>query len=466
MPAKAATYYVSSSTGDDSNTGLLLAKPRKTLSGLTSAIRNGNTILLKRGDIFFESLTNCTNCSIGAYGTGNLPVLCGFMVQKSSSSWVQDGSGIWKIDLSDASAFYGHAVNGSSNPTYLYGNVGCLYNPATDVITGQLVSSKDLLANEGDFFTSSEYILKNVTSETYRYLYIKSSSRPGTYCFSCGDTGVYDMSGCTIENLAIVGFGNHGVTSCSNCTIRNCAIDIIGGSILKQSSQSSWVRYGNGVQCYLSPTPYNGNTVTGCQITRVYDTATTIQGTCKDGNQPKDNNFIGNRIAFCRQAFEQWTKTSGNPEKVIFTNCSFKGNYCYCCGDNKFTGTPVHDQDCTFLSYNNPASELPVENNLVYGTNYRYAQQIVGGFNGNEVYLVKSSSYYILNFHWTVGNQQVIKSTSDVQTAYYRKYSKDTSTITLVEAGSEEDTAAREKVWAKIAYQRVAPTMSEIEAYK
>ena len=46
LPIQAATYYVSSSSGSDTNAGTSSSAPRKTLAGLTGK-KTGNTILLK-----------------------------------------------------------------------------------------------------------------------------------------------------------------------------------------------------------------------------------------------------------------------------------------------------------------------------------------------------------------------------------------------------------------------------------
>ncbi len=78
--AAATTYYVSASTGNDSNNGTSEKTPWKTL-GKVSGIefKPGDTILLKRGDVWAESLLPkgsglSTNwITLSAYGSGNRP---------------------------------------------------------------------------------------------------------------------------------------------------------------------------------------------------------------------------------------------------------------------------------------------------------------------------------------------------------------------------------------------------------
>lgn len=455
--SRGTTYYVSSSSGSDSNAGTSSSAPRKSIAGL-SGKKNGNTILLKRGDIFFESMSGFSDCSIGAYGSGDKPVICGFTIIRNASSWTEESSGIWRLDMNVSSSFYGHACNAANK---LYGNIGTVYDPSTDTVYGNLVSSAQELVSEGDFFTSGEWATANITSTTYQYLRMKSASRPGALCLASYEDGISSMTNCNISNVAVVGFGAHGISNITNCTITDCDLDIIGGSI-QTGSRTSWARYGNGIQCWISSSPNNGNTISGCQITRVYDTATTIQGNSVGGTHPTNINFTGNRIGWCRQGFEQWTTTDGNP--VVFENCSFSGNTLFCCGENKFSGSVTRTTDVAFLAYRSPSAAITVSGNLVYGSNYRYFQENVGGFSNNEVYLVNDG--YILYYYLSGVANSRIYPTSDVQTILYRKFTGDTSSITILAKGSSADTSAKNTVLTALAYVSPVPTSAEFEAYK
>ena len=69
-------YFVSSSTGSDTNPGSPFA-PFKTISRAVGAVHDGDDLLLKRGDIFHESFGNhrWSHVTIGAYGTGPRPLV-------------------------------------------------------------------------------------------------------------------------------------------------------------------------------------------------------------------------------------------------------------------------------------------------------------------------------------------------------------------------------------------------------
>ena len=457
LPIQAATYYVSSSSGSDTNTGTSSSAPRKTLAGLTGK-KTGNTILLKRGDIFFESMSGFSNCTIGAYGSGDKPVLCGFTILRGNSSWTQESAGIWKLDMNTSASFYGHGCNAANK---YYGNIGAIYDPATDTVYGNLVSSASELSSEGDFFTSGEWAPGNITSSTYRYLRMKSASRPGALCFATYEEAITSMTTCIISDIAVVGFGGNGINEINGCTITGCDLDIIGGSI-QIGTNNSWTRYGNGIQCWIDASPNNNNTISNCQITRVYDAATTIQGNSVNGTHPANIHFTGNRIGWCRQGFEQWTATDG--ALVVFENCSFSNNTLYCCGENKFAGTSARTTDVAFLAYRSPSAAVTVSGNLVYGSNYRYFQENVGGFSGNEVYLVNNG--YILYYYLSGVANGRISPTADIQTVLYKKYTGDTSSITIVASGSSADTAASSAVLTALAYVSPVPTASEFGEYK
>src|SRR5215217_6713433 len=103
--SKATNYYFSSVTGDDSRTSTQAkssSTPWKTLSKLNSffsSLQSGDSVLLKRGETFYGSITiNKSGTStlpivIGAYGTGSRPVISSLV---TLGSWVAKGNGIYE----------------------------------------------------------------------------------------------------------------------------------------------------------------------------------------------------------------------------------------------------------------------------------------------------------------------------------------------------------------------------------
>src|SRR4051794_24810725 len=101
----AATYYLSSSSGDDSRTpeqAQNQGTPWKSIGKLNSFFHNlkpGDAVLFKRNDVFYGSIVTAKagdpNAPIvlGAYGTGAKPVISGFT---TASDWTSSGKGIYE----------------------------------------------------------------------------------------------------------------------------------------------------------------------------------------------------------------------------------------------------------------------------------------------------------------------------------------------------------------------------------
>ena len=70
----AKAVYVSASQGNDVHSGLTFDNPIKHIS---KALTIGDTIYLKAGDIFFETV-DFTGKYVTRYGKGKDPVICGF----------------------------------------------------------------------------------------------------------------------------------------------------------------------------------------------------------------------------------------------------------------------------------------------------------------------------------------------------------------------------------------------------
>ena len=105
---KATDYYVKIS-GNNANTGLSDAQAWATIAKVNSAFSNmrpGDRILFNRGDSFYGTLKITKSglagspIMIGAYGSGEKPVITGFTVV---SGWTNEGNGIYsKVLTSEA----------------------------------------------------------------------------------------------------------------------------------------------------------------------------------------------------------------------------------------------------------------------------------------------------------------------------------------------------------------------------
>jgi hypothetical protein len=110
--ARATTYYVSSSAGDDSKDGLTTATAWKSIAKVNAAtFAAGDQILFNRGDVWRESLTPPSSGASGnpikfdAYGSGEAPTITGSL-DLPAASWTQDSGNIWKASITSTSFNY------------------------------------------------------------------------------------------------------------------------------------------------------------------------------------------------------------------------------------------------------------------------------------------------------------------------------------------------------------------------
>ncbi|NVN92340.1 MAG: hypothetical protein HXX11_17305, partial [Desulfuromonadales bacterium] len=114
------TYFVSSSDGADSNTGLSSVSPFKTIAKVNAlALQPGDRVLLKCGDVWraemlviTKSGTAADPITFGSYpgGCTNKPIVSG---AQSISGWTAYGSNIYYADLSAGAnaAQFPHGIN-------------------------------------------------------------------------------------------------------------------------------------------------------------------------------------------------------------------------------------------------------------------------------------------------------------------------------------------------------------------
>src|SRR5690349_14836445 len=103
--SKGANYYFSTSQGDDSRTSTQAQNPStpwQTLNKLNSifaTLKPGDSILFKRGDTFYGTITISVSGTatapivLGAYGNGNKPIISELV---NVAGWTSLGGGIYE----------------------------------------------------------------------------------------------------------------------------------------------------------------------------------------------------------------------------------------------------------------------------------------------------------------------------------------------------------------------------------
>lgn len=438
--AENTIYYVSSTEGAIGNDGLTENTPLLHIADVKAKMNV--TLRLKCGDVFFENISGYTDCIVESYGKGDKPVLCGFKVLKNRNVWEYDKQyACWRLDLQKAENFAGMSADDLTN------NIGCIYDEKHDKLYGRLLNSLDKLKEDGDFYTTNKCDSKVATGDDFRFLYFKYHTNPsvlGNLCFSTAKAGISKMYNCTIKDIAIVGFGGHGMGVLDHCMVENCDLDIIGGSI--QLGKCPWVRFGNGIEFYITSNPIGNSVVRGCRISRTFDCGATIQGTGDKMGDAVGIRFYNNRFIYCRQAFEHFMQSNGNP--ALYTNCSFDNNLSLWAGDNQF-GCP-EIRDAAVLSYELQDKSCSITNNTFYGSNYYFGNKLPDGMTDNIIYIYPDQ--FLHHSHFRTDAMRVLYSGNDIEE--YRKRTGDKSTIIVLNKGSLKDLWLRWRLSKKIGWKK------------
>ena len=439
-------YYISSSTGDDTNAGTIDA-PKKSILNLPAEAHKKSKIHLKRGDVFFDCFKEFINCKIDAYGKGEKPVVSGFRVLVNPSAWekVPGRDDMYKIDLTDNSNFKGIDNKFELKAGQLY-NIGCMYIPALDSIMGHIVKSTDLMNADGDIFTTQYFKAEDIAAHPFSSVYLKLSYNPaslGTVCFSTFRQGAATMLNCDVDDISFVGFSNHGASSSLNgSTFTGCSFDIIGGAV--QIGYQRWTRFGNGIEIWGSGA--HDVLIENCTFSSTFDTATTIQASGETITSPKNIKFIKNKMYRCRQAFEYFLRSNQNDDEIEFIDCEFSDNTAYLMGDNGFSSPEARDAD--LLCYNTVSHPMTIKDNLFYGASYRCTRIVDTGITGNNVFLYPGQ--YLLNYHLDPNYIPIMAG----DTARYRKAAPgDNSRFTILTPGSSKDKTMKRRIKAIIGWK-------------
>ncbi|HLP86502.1 MAG TPA: right-handed parallel beta-helix repeat-containing protein [Candidatus Paceibacterota bacterium] len=171
------TYYVSTS-GSDNNNGLSQATPIQTIAKVnTLALVPGDSVLFKRGESWHEQIVvNSSGSSTlpityGAYGSGDAPVITGFV---TLSSWTPVGNGVYQSPCPSCSSGVNMlTIDGIPQALGRYPNTGYLtfesHSGTTSITDNQLSGSPN--------WTGAEVVIK---SSRYTFDNSKISSHSGS----------------------------------------------------------------------------------------------------------------------------------------------------------------------------------------------------------------------------------------------------------------------------------------------
>lgn len=428
------TYYVSS-TGT-SAVGTSEKDPMSYETAKNKTYLSGDTILFKRGDIFYGTFQpkiiqiDDRITTISSYGQGEMPNISGYKIADSQVSWQKDSDGIYKINLTDTQYFSGLVTTdaNSTNIGFLEDENGVKYFNKKGTI--------DELKEQYDFYCD----------ETY--LYIKSDENPynrlGELKLATRTNLCIIQSNLKIENIKLSGTGAHGLVSSAarteNVEISNNIIEDIGGSFLKGTT-----RYGNGIEFYGTDA-YN-ILVKDNIIRNVYDVGFTMQGTSGSGKNVivRDNVFVRNA-----QDSEIWESGSATGiHSYEFTNnisIDQGRGWGYDARPDKYVAAHI-----LFWQYLLEDTDIYFHHNIVYHPRRLYFAEQTNGTNiyfKEKDYIKSDYNTYLVTEEVTIFRDSYKISEKDNFISDYKKDANSTFSLIDVDENIVNTAAASDKISA------------------
>ena len=225
----ATNYFLSNSAGNDASDGRTIATAWKSVSKVNSKIfSTGDSIFLKRGDVWRELLTVTTSGTsasyiyYGRFGTGDNPKILGSEV---ATSWIAQGGNIWK------------SANTFINPA----NVG-------EFGTEIFFENNDGSVSWGKYNTTLSGVYNWNWSSNYIYVY--STEDPSTKFKSveipqrASIIGLNDKNYIHIDGIDLYYCGMSGVTYAAYPMIKLTGLIIENCKIAYVSTKNSEAGYG------------------------------------------------------------------------------------------------------------------------------------------------------------------------------------------------------------------------------
>jgi parallel beta-helix repeat protein len=139
------TYYVSVSSGNDSNNGTSISTPWKTIAKVNSStLQPGDQVLFKRGDVWREQLivpssgTQNSPILFGTFGTGNTPTISG---ADTVTGWTQYSGNIYVANVGSIPAPTQLYMDGWFYDSAHYPDSGYLLATSTSTDTTSIIDS-------------------------------------------------------------------------------------------------------------------------------------------------------------------------------------------------------------------------------------------------------------------------------------------------------------------------------------
>lgn len=262
-PAEGGKYvYVANGGTDGKGYGLEPDKPVETIEYANLLAKEGDVVVLKRGNFWRTHVIGKEGVSYGAYGEGNKPTIYGSLYNAVEKKWEKVEENIYKVE-SGTGADIGLIV-------FDHGKA-----------VGNKKNSLQRLAKDYDFYCKGGY------------LYVYSSQGDPSKIFSdiefCHYEHIVKMkSNSTIQNWRVMYGGAHGIQTgnAKNIVVDGCVVGFIGGCY---QMSDAYVRFGNGIEVWGS---CDGYTIKNCHVYQCFDAGITMQFQGETENTIVEQNIL------------------------------------------------------------------------------------------------------------------------------------------------------------------------------
>ena len=381
--AATGTHYFVSADGDDARDGRSPENAVRSLARLRQlALRPGDAVLFRRGDLFRGTVEAAAGVTYSAYGAGPKPTICASPRDYADPAlWrATDGPNVWAC-------------------TERLPNAGILafdHDPRDDgrydVKTGRMVNYRGgpaaprHLKEDLDFWCDAKagvlhlYSAQGNPGARFRHIEIGSHGN----AVSVGKNGV------TVDNLHVTLTGSHGVGAgtVKDLVVRHCVFDWLGGALLiPEGRKGGPCRYGNAVEVYGG---CDGYRVHDCWMYQIYDTGITHQCHHAKNDRIFQSNveYARNLVEYCFWSIEYYNAFNGYGEtrnvRVHHNFCRFGGDGWGCPG--RAAGTPmfsIDDRPDVTSNYVNEANILQRSRGFLVNNFGRHASPPDFVFKGN-----------------------------------------------------------------------------------
>ncbi len=258
----ATVFYVSQSTGNDSNEGTLAA-PWQTIAKVNAqSFAPGTSVLFKRGDVWREQLKLKPFYSgiagnpivVDAYGTGLNPIIQGSVSASATTDWTNIGTNLWQSvkTFPPSGGTNGLPYNAANEVSNLLWGLSAAPAPLP---AGALFASFGVQTGLAGLAASptarGQWQFVTAAGPAQWTVQVYSVGNPATAMpgleLAIDQCGIYsnNINYVIYQNLTVQFCGGTGIVlnTGNNMTVRDCIVQWIGGGNLGGAG----TRYGDGI---------------------------------------------------------------------------------------------------------------------------------------------------------------------------------------------------------------------------